>query len=889
MLLERDAELAAIGDRLDDGGLVVVEGAAGIGKTSLLAVAAERAAVHGTRVLAARAAPLEQAYGFGVVRQLFEPVRAGCDVEEWQRLTADAAGLALRALDPAAAVAAPGDDVTHATLHGLFWLAANLAAQGPLVLSVDDAHWADAPSLRWLGYLARRLEGLPVLALVAVRTGEPASEPRLLDDLLAEPRALLLRPRPLGPDSSAAVVRGRIGDAAPEFCTACHDATGGNPFLLEALIASVRAEGHGADARAAEGIEHFGPEAVARALDRRLERLGARELARSLAVLGDDAAPREVAALAGLDAAKAAVVSDALRAGGVLGHGRARAAAPQHAPMLGAPAVAGPEARLAFAHPILRAAVLAGLGPAERALWHSRAAGLLRAEGAEPERVAVQLLEADPAGEPDAVRALRAAALAATARGAPESATAYLRRALAEPPGPGERPAVLLELGLALAAHRHPHSPALLHEAVESIADPAARGPAAVRAARALGLAALYADVVGICRQTLAGASELPPDDVARLEAELIGIGMTRAEGHEEIRELVGRIRRDPPAVPLWRVVAAAGDTYDARPARESIALVSPLLREEVLAAERESLVATVVLMFVLIWNDALDAAKAVADGLLAAARPRGWASAVANGSFMRALAQVRRGEVADAEADIRPAFEFKRSVSPPDSLAWALLPLVDTLVERDELDGAERALAAGRAEVLTPDLLVFPLVVEARARLRLAQRRPEEALADARAAAASWRLHGTDAPAWPAGAYAPPRRSSRWATPRRRASSRASSSRWPSASAPRGRSAPRCAPSRAARRRRTRSRRWSARWRCCATARRSSSTCARWWSSARRCAGAAAARRRVSRCARRCTSPTAAAPCGSPRVPARSCTPRAPGRGAPRSPAATR
>src|SRR5215207_4460445 len=166
MLLEREAELTAIAERLDAaaGGLVVVEGAAGIGKTSLLAAAAELAGERGVRVLSARAAPLEQAYGFGVVRQLFEPVRAGSAREEWDRLTADAAGLAQRALDPAAADIAPGDDVTHSTLHGLFWLAANLAAHGPLLLSVDDVHWADAPSLRWLGYLARRLDGLPVLA-----------------------------------------------------------------------------------------------------------------------------------------------------------------------------------------------------------------------------------------------------------------------------------------------------------------------------------------------------------------------------------------------------------------------------------------------------------------------------------------------------------------------------------------------------------------------------------------------------------------------------------------------------------------------------------------------------------------------------------------------------
>src|SRR5919108_2200241 len=105
-LLEREAELAALAERLDSaatgsGGLVVVEGEAGIGKTSLLAAAAELAGARGMRVLAARAAPLEQAYGYGIVRQLFEPVPAGAGPAEWERLTADAAGLALRALDPA--------------------------------------------------------------------------------------------------------------------------------------------------------------------------------------------------------------------------------------------------------------------------------------------------------------------------------------------------------------------------------------------------------------------------------------------------------------------------------------------------------------------------------------------------------------------------------------------------------------------------------------------------------------------------------------------------------------------------------------------------------------------------------------------------------------------
>jgi DNA-binding CsgD family transcriptional regulator len=731
-LLEREAELADLEARLDAaaagrGALVVVEGFAGIGKTSLLAATADLAGARSMRVLLARAAPLEQAYGFGTVRQLFEPVRASMDEVGWASLTADAAGLALRALDPAATEAAPGDDATHATLHGLYWLTAGLAAQRPLVLCVDDAHWADPPSLRWLGYLARRLEGLPVLLVVSLRSGEPPSDPALLDHLLAEPGERPLRPRPLGPGAAEVIVRARWRDAAPEFCVACHAASGGNPFLLHALVSSLQADGVAPHAQSAVGIERFGAEAVGHAVARQLGRLpeGARELALAVALLGAESL-REAAALAGLDKAQAAWLSDRLREAGLLASG----------------------SRLEFAHPILRAAVTATLGPAERALWHGRAARVLQAEGAEPERVAGQLLEAEPTGDADVVEALRVAARAATARGAPESATGYLRRALAEPPGPAAKPGVLLELGLALAAHRQPAAPAVLREAIDLTGDPGARAAAGLRAARALALAALFTDVLDICRATLAGAADMPPDTVARLEAELIGIAMTRAATMPEVRERVGRSRRHPPSVPLWRITAAGLDTFDGRPARETVELVRPLLAEEVLAAERESLVATVVLTLTLIWNDELEAAIAVSDSLLGAARPRGWASAVANACFVRAMAQLRRGNVAEAEADIRYAFTFKLAVSPPDSLAWALSPFVDALRERDDLDAAEQALDAASVDALTPDLLVFPQVMEARARLRLAQQRPREALADARAAAEGWSTLGIVGPA---------------------------------------------------------------------------------------------------------------------------------------------
>jgi DNA-binding CsgD family transcriptional regulator/tetratricopeptide (TPR) repeat protein len=703
VLLERESELGSIeaalaGAASGHGSVLVVEGAAGIGKSSLLAAAAERA--HGMRVLRARGSPLEQAYAFGTVRTLFDPIRATAD---WDALTADAAALARHALDPAPAAFGPGDDATHATLHGLFWLTANLCAERPLVLVVDDAHWADPPSLRWLGHLARRIDTLPLLALVAVRSGEPPSDPRLLDDLLTAPS---LRPQPLGLEATATLLRARL-EATDAVCAACHEATGGNPFLVTAIASALAA---GADPAT---IGQFGPDAVAREVARRLDRLpaGAREVTLAVAILGPGAAPRHVAALAGRSADSAAAAADALRTAGLL----------------------APGTTLEFAHPILAAAVAAGLGPGQTALAHRRAWRLLHVDGAEPERQALQLLQAEPEADPTAVAVLRAAAQAANARGAPESATAYLRRALAEPPDAATRPDVLLECGLALAAHRHSDSAALLRESIELTPDPAARADAALRAARALALAALYDDMAVICRLALADTCGARPETVARLEVELVGLGMTRAHARAEGQAVIERARRDPPPVGLWRVNAAGLDTFANRPAAETLAL----LHSVDITEELESIVATVVLGLMLVWNDDLESTLAHTEGLLAACRPLGWASAVANCQWLRAMAVLRAGRVAEAADDARAAYEFKLRVSPPHSRAWAVTPLAEALIESDDLDAAEAVLA--NIDTLEPGLLVRPTLFEARARLRLAQQRPREALADARAAAADW------------------------------------------------------------------------------------------------------------------------------------------------------
>jgi predicted ATPase len=216
-LLEREAEVAALERMLDaaragDGQLVTVEGSAGIGKTRLLIEARARARAAKIDVLFARAGELEGDFAFGVVRQLFEPALANSAPDVRAELLAGAAELAAP-LFASAPTSASGDagESSFARLHGLYWLAANFALRNPTLFVVDDLHWADEPSLRWLGYLARRLEGLPLVLLVATRPPEQANAPPLVSELLADPLAVVIRPSNLGHASAATLAEERLG------------------------------------------------------------------------------------------------------------------------------------------------------------------------------------------------------------------------------------------------------------------------------------------------------------------------------------------------------------------------------------------------------------------------------------------------------------------------------------------------------------------------------------------------------------------------------------------------------------------------------------------------------------------------------------------------------
>lgn len=721
-LLQRDAELAALSRQLVEaragaGRVIVVEGPAGIGKSSLLAAIA---GADGVRTLRAWGGPLEHDAGWGIARQLFAPVRGG---PEWAGLAVGAAGLARRALDADGAEPALAGDAMYAAAHGLTWLAHGLAERAPTLLVIDDVHWADAPSLRWLVQLTRQLPALRLGILCAVRAGEPAAEPELLAELLAAAVEAPVRPRPLGPAAVETMVAARLPAAGPGFAVACHAASAGNPFLLGALLDRLVAERAEPTDELAARLGAFGPEQVGRGVERQLSRLpaGAADLACSFAVLGRAAPLRHARALAGIAAGAAAHLADRLQAAGLLDR---------------------EDGRYALAHPLVASALYDGMPAGERAAAHARTAGLLAAERADPEDVALHLLRTEPAADAATVTALCDAADRAGRRGALESAVRFLRRALAEPPPDrADEAEVRSRLGLVLSVDLQSEAPALLAEAVELAASGQQRAQIALSGARALGLAGYFEDAVRLCRAGLDQPDGVAPDLLSRLEAELVCSAGVQAAGVAEARDRLHRALERGPTSPLWGVHAAWEAMIDARPAPVARTLLDRVVESGALDAETDSLLGTS-LGFCLIACGDLATAGRRCGTLIDVARPRGWLIALAHASFLRAIVLLRAGKVRDAEADARLAFDFKRANRPLPPLMWSVFPFVDALVELDELGEAADALRtvgllAGAPPART---ISAPLLLESRARLLLAEHRPGDAHADLTAAADRWR-----------------------------------------------------------------------------------------------------------------------------------------------------
>src|SRR6476469_9596689 len=529
-LVEREHEVdalrgafAGLAGGFGGGSVVVVDGAAGLGKTALLRHARELAKESGLTVLAARGAELERDFAFGVVRQLVEPALPRDAGERAALFTGSAA--ATRGLFDADV---PADDTAaYALLNGLYWLLVTMSERGPLVVMADDAQWADLPSLRFLGFLARRVESVAISVVAATRAAAH-DDGGLLDAILAADDCVLIEPRNLSAAAVADVVRRELGpEATDDFCAACHRITTGNPLFVRELLRVLAGGDVRLDADGALSVAAAGPVAIRRYVAARLRRQpdDVRRVVTAVAVLGDDVDLLLVARQAGVSLEAAAAAAERLTQYGIF----ERVEPP------------------AFVHAVVRDVALSLVSLPERDAEHDRAASVLREAGEPLARLASHLLRTAPAANQDRLPVLLSAAQQAWLQGSPESASTYLTRARAEPPPPAFRSEISRRLGnceahqLALAnAGEH------LIEALSLADDPAQRARCAYSLAR-------FRNACGETEPALAlmsqAATELPEDTDPALVKEITGemIGFTRADlsSRTAFLAVLARVRDD--------------------------------------------------------------------------------------------------------------------------------------------------------------------------------------------------------------------------------------------------------------------------------------------------------------------------------------------------------
>jgi DNA-binding CsgD family transcriptional regulator len=724
-LLEREREFEALRFGLDracsgEGSLILVEGPPGAGKTELgreTRVAAER---MGITPLAARGSELEQPFAFGVVRQLLEVVINESPAET--DMFTGAAYPALRLFSPEERAlrlneVSDGGVLGFEALHSLYWLVVNLADRGPLLVLVDDCQWADRDSLRFLSYLAQRIEGLPIVMVLAGRPPDSADSLTggLWSQVASRPSATALYLRPLSRSAAVALVRVRLGAEADEdFCLACHTATGGNPLFLRELLRGLDAAGVVPSAAAASELQSVGPAAVSRFVLHRLAALGpsATELARAVAVLGDESELQLAARVSELSEEAARSAADDLARADIFARGE----------------------RLGFVHPIVRTALYEDLAAGERQARHAAVAEALASLGAPPERITVHLLLTPPTGDQQRVHTLRSAAAGAAHRGAPGAAAVRLRRALAESPAQQERAEILTELGRDEVA-------AMEFEAAEEHlqASLSSDGMLTTRADAACALARCAVASGGRSAETAVEAlaslaRELAPRDADRslelgsyLLTVVSAIPPLRSEVAGHLRRFRDQARGHPGFEVVARIHAAQEQLLQGGSAEASADEVQAALASGLppAAATNAGFFAVATLRLA----ERYDLAVRLLDLAQEGARREGHAARQGLIHGQRAAIALAQGSLQDAQVEAETGL---RLVQPPH-FAVRQLVAVAILVQIERGALAEAAELARTGDALGPpeDHTFGSEFLIARGRLRIAEGRLDEGVAD--------------------------------------------------------------------------------------------------------------------------------------------------------------
>jgi DNA-binding CsgD family transcriptional regulator len=730
-LIERGVELGVLFGAVrrlarGEGGVVVVEAPAGLGKTALLEHAAPRAANAGCLVRRAAPGPLERHFPFGVVRALLEAPLRDAPARERERLLEGAAAHAGRLLLEGTA---PNSDATVLIAHSVLWLCAALADRQPLMLVVDDAQWADRSSLEVLSYVARRIDDVPLLIAVGARADDPQAPSDLLSLLGGVRSATVLHPQPLTPNGAAELIRRLAPETSFLVCRHCHRAVGGNPWLLGELGRQIAA--HGPDAIDDAG-EDFPPiSAIARnVVRRRVAALTPRDraVAAALAVIGDGAPPHVVAAVAGVPVGSLGPARDSLLAAGLL-----------------APDGDG------FAHGLIAVAIAEDLAGTERARLHLEAARVLMASRADADVIASHLLQCGPQADPDVSALLRRAASAAEQRGAPHTAAAYLERALEERAAGDDRGRMLAQLATVAFDAGLPDSRQRLLEALHEVSDRESRVDVLTRLAGLNAMDAGDAALTVLFEKEL--AREADPDtrlavEAAALDALLLA---PTAQSEHALRAMQAELTSTTDPL-LDRVVTAhrawVGIDRGAPDAATCAGLALRALEGDLLLHETGRRSAYHLCARTLVLTDRAEEARQAIDAMREHAAERGSLRLRVGVAWQAAELALRTGQIAEAENHACLALDL---VDDDVNMftGGAIKVLVYALGERGGFQDA-RDLLSERGVDGELGLTRWDIGLRhARARLWLAEGDYERAYAEAREAGALRERQGRWNPTW--------------------------------------------------------------------------------------------------------------------------------------------
>ncbi|MFG3019508.1 ATP-binding protein [Streptomyces sp. NPDC048254] len=753
-LYERESELAVVDEALAEltglnaigaapadrqlGALLAFAGRAGIGKTTLLAEVRRRAAAQGCTVLSARGGDQEQRVAFHVARQLLQPLLAGAPEAElraslgsWYDIVGPALGLC------APTEGAPPDQ--QGLRDGLDWVLTHLVVrQAPMVLVLDDAHWADPESLGWLAAFAPRAEQLPLLVVVAYR---PDELPDHAESLRGLPSRAGGRPHdlePLSADAVAGLVRESLGAHADDaFCHECWAVTAGNPFETVELTAKVSDRGLDPTEAGAPLLRDLAAAVKGSGLIARLERLGPSTLrfAWACAVLGTEIHPALAAAVAGLGQEEAADAADALR---------------------GVRVLTGAET-LEFVHPLIATAVYRAIPPGVRVALHGQAAWCVTDDGQGAATAARHLLETHPEGDPWVVQRLRAAAGETLRAGAPDAACRYLARALREPPPAKDRAAVLYELGSASLLTEPATTVNHLRAALaEPIAEPGLRQNIVYRLSQVLA----HSDRLAEASEILAREIRVTGDARVRLRmlSEQFMWDAFRADepDHPSRSRRLARLADRLQGRDLTERYIIGLRTWDAvqrgEPAQVALRHAERALAGGLGWAESDrGFEVPVLVALAFMYADRPDRTEELFATGTADFERQGWRGAHLSFAYtLHGYVRYRRGRLAEAEDLVRSGLRLAERVGPGTPAHWyAVGTLVQTLLARGRTDEATRIAEDHSFHEPFPAAVVFPDAQTVYGELLLARGLTQDAAAELAAAGRRLEPRGIRNPAW--------------------------------------------------------------------------------------------------------------------------------------------